>query len=98
MEGYSAPVPWVAVDMMPATLWSEMDPRLLIAKSWSSRRSCSLCNFIPAWTVIVIFSSSTLINLFNLSVLTMNPSVQAKSEGECPVPIALTFFPEILAR
>jgi len=28
----------------------------------------------------------------------MNPSVQAKSEGECPVPIALTCLPDSLAN
>jgi hypothetical protein len=53
-----APVPWVAVEMAPATLWTLMSPRLAIARPISSSRLLSWNSRVPAATVAWPLTSS----------------------------------------
>lgn len=53
------PVPWVAVDTTPARVWSEIDPRLDIARPCFSRHACRSLKIIPPWATTTHFSVST---------------------------------------
>lgn len=93
MDAESRPVPWVPVEVAPATVCSMMSP-MLVSES-PSRASAVLSRFsgVPASTVTVIAARSMSRMPVSRSGRISSPSVAAVAVNEWPVPTGFTFRP-----
>ena len=90
-------MPWVAVEMAPASVWASMSPWFSIARPSSASRLPSSCRVIPACTVTKPLerSASSTRSIAPMSIST--PSVQAVSVNEWPEPATRTGSPSATA-
>ena len=96
-EAQRPPVPWVPVAIAPATVCRSMSPMLCSARPRPCRRSLSTCNGVPASTVTVIASRSTVRMPTSRSGRSSRPSATAMPVKEWPEPTILTVRPWVRA-
>ena len=88
--GKWSPVPCVAVEMTPATVWFEMEPRLHMPSGGSCAASASFTveTYVPPSTVTSQRSASTWTIPWSSSVRRLQPSEKGRSLGLCTRPSA----------
>ena len=93
-----SPVPWVPVEIAPATVWRSMSPRFSIARPrrWSSWLSSA--RMVPAPTRTSPLAGSASITPLRAPMSIIVPSVSAASVNEWPEPATLTFLPASAAE
>ena len=91
-------MPWVAVEIAPASVWRSMSPRFSIARPRSHSAALRSRREIPASTLTRPESRSTSSTRFSASILIIAPSVSAASVKEWPEPAAWTVRPRSPAR
>ena len=93
-----APVPWVAVEIAPASVCLSMSPWFSIASPWPCSASARRSIVIPASTLTRPLARSTSSNRSSPSSLSIAPPVHAMSVNECPDAEARTVSPARAAR
>ncbi len=92
-----APVPWVAVEIAPASVCLSMSPRFSSARPWRSSLRLRSPSRIPASTLTRLPGRSTSRIRFIPSIRSIAPSVTAAGVNECPEPATLTARPAVVA-
>ncbi|MGY3679172.1 hypothetical protein ACVWXU_002795 [Streptomyces sp. TE33382] len=93
MDAESRPVPWVPVEVAPATVCSMMSPMFVSDRPSRARAALSRLSGVPASTVTVIAVRSTSRIPVSSSGRISTPSVAAAAVNECPVPTGFTRRP-----
>ena len=88
-----APVPWVPVEIAPATVWRSMSPRFSIARPRRSSSSLTSARIAPAPTLTSPEEGSASMTPPRAPMSIIVPSVIAASVKEWPEPATLTFLP-----
>src|SRR5688572_5965001 len=81
------PVPWVAVEIAPASVCGSTSPWFSIARPRVRSSSPRSCSVMPASTVTSFPSTASTRRMADMSIIT--PSVQAMSVNEWPEPATL---------
>ncbi len=92
-----APVPWVPVEIAPATVWRSMSPRFSIASPSRCSSSLRSASTVPAPTLTRPEERSASITPLSAPTSTIVPSVIAVSVNEWPLPATLTLRPAAAA-
>ncbi|OLE37036.1 MAG: hypothetical protein AUG48_05530 [Actinobacteria bacterium 13_1_20CM_3_68_9] len=91
-------MPWVAVEIAPASVWRSMSPRFSIAIPRRQSAALRSRRVIPASTLTRPDSTSASTTRFSASIRIIAPSVSAASVKEWPEPAAWTVRPRSAAR
>ena len=92
---YASPVPWVPVEIAPATVCTSTSPRFSSASPCAASSPDSACSRVPARTVTLSPVIAT--TPVSRSGRSSRPSVSAAPVNECPAPAIRTRSPSLAA-